>query len=430
MWYLKRLKIYSLFAVYAVSGRADPVMLSEASCINNAREQNQALKKSFSSCWDPLGLDYLAYSAATKKQGITSDFPESLSCSAESIMAQKINLEQLASSLNGEPMAHLRQSASEAENLGFVPAAQVSEHRKSDMIKRECIVASMKRNPGNKGYVCEYPGDRSPRGINPSKQSILKYYGTASGSTAQCVDEQMTDYVYFAANSAIQCMSGIGKIDSKTLFRKINNESAFNISVASGGGVGIGQLTPIAIKEILDPKLGKGRYILDHVANSGEKSCNGFKSVAAHDLKNPPSTSVSNRCAWISPGDGFARNLIYAIGYYLTMRDKYLMPSLLKMAPALAQDEGLLNDLASIAYGAEGIKHAKSLLWKFRVNDKTNIAELRKKIRGNSRYLSNIKSKMKEVTCISKGWHNDSSKCKKYNMTSEELEGDACVAPI
>lgn len=409
--------------------QASPVTASSQACLNKASSNNVALQTSFNQCWEPLGMSYLAYSFGMGKDSSLSHSQVS-SCYAENVVDQKMDMTQIASYLSeeGSFKKSLPENVSAYDrDLGFLPAIYTPPRNKSDMIKKECIVAAMKRNPGNKGYICDYEGKS---GEKASKQIVPRYYGQAGGDTAQCVDQNMTDYVHYAVNSAIQCLSGVGKVDSKTVFRKINNESAFNISVASNGGVGMAQLTSIAVKEMHDKSLGKGRYVLEHIANSAESSCSGFKDVAAQDLKKAPSTSAANRCMWLSPGDGLARNLMYSIGYYLTMRDKYLVPILKRQAPNLMNDEGLMNDLTSIAYGAEGINHARGLLKKYRVSNKTNIGELKKKIRANSVYLGAIKRKMKEVTCIRKGWANEGKECKKYEMEPAELEGETCVAPI
>ncbi len=374
-------------------------------------------------------MSYLAFNAGTGRASLYNQ-SQSIACYAEDVTDQKVDLLQMASHLNED--GSFKQSLPEDfslynKELGFLPATETPPRNKSDRIKRECIVAAMKSNPGNSGYTCDYEGKS---GENAGKQSIPRYYGKAGGKTAQCVDESMTDYIHYAVNSAIQCLSAVGKVDSKTVFRKINNESAFNISVASGGGVGMAQLTSIAVDEMLNSAKGKGRYVLEHIANSADSTCNGFKQVAVEDLKKRPAPFAENRCAWLSPGDGLARNLMYSIGYYLTMRDKYVVPFLKQRAPALVTNEGLLNDLTSIAYGAEGINHVRNLLRQHRVSNKTNMAELKRKIRKDSVYLGAIESKMKEVTCIRKGWPNESKECKNYKMEPAELEGETCVAPI
>lgn len=376
-------------------------------------------------------MSYLAFNSATAQSEHVT-YRNSFACEGNILPSQKISMDQMVDALNEESILLLsdRPDFEMLNRLGFTPATHIPLLHKSDMIKRECIVASMKRNPGNTGYVCNYADDPNPIGVNPGKQSVLKYYGKASGPTAQCVDDNMTDYVHFAVNSAIQCLSGVGKIDSRTVYRKINNESAFNISVASAGGIGISQLTTPAVEEMINPKLGRGRFVIENVAKSDDPACTGFKDVAIQDLKSTPSMAKSNRCAWLSPGDGLARNLMYSIGYYLTMRDKYIIPSLKRYAPKLVKNDELISDLTSIAYGAEGIRHVYMLLQKFQVDNKTNVTELKSKIRENSKYLGHIKDKMREVKCIRNGLNEESKECKNLKLSADDLEGDSCVSPI
>lgn len=430
-----------IFVSVSVSGLAagDSAADSRCLCINKANENNLALQKSFNQSWEPLSMSYLAFNNVSGRDSgrASVSYPKSgFACQSDLAYEQKIELNHVVNTLNNPTISTFKKIPQivSAGNLGFPPATQTHPQYKSEMIRKDCIVAAMKRNPGNQGYVCGYAGDQNPIGSNTAKntakQSVLKLYGKASGPTAQCVDSKMTDYIHYAVNTAIQCLSGVGKIDSKTLFRKINNESAFNISVASDGGLGIAQMTTNAVEEMTDSKLGKGRYVLEHVASSRDPSCTGFKDVAIQDLKNSPSTRESNRCAWLSPGDGLARNLMYSIGYYLTMRDKYLVPALKQLAPDLANNEALVNDLTSVSYGAEGIKHAKNLLRRFRVTNGTNVAELRKNIRGGSVYLKAIESTMREVSCIRNKIDPNGNECKRTKFEPGDLEGDSCVSSI
>jgi len=184
------------FEVFATANNNSP-SYSENTCINNANEENLALKKSFTQCWDPLGMDYLAYSTAVRQSTNLSKPVDTSMCSIDNLADQRIDMSQVSEALNEENIERVqKQIHPDAESLGFLPAVSTAAQNKADMIKKECIVASMKRNPGNKGYVCEYPGDKNPKGINPTKQTISKYYGLAAGSTAQCADNQMSDYVH------------------------------------------------------------------------------------------------------------------------------------------------------------------------------------------------------------------------------------------
>lgn len=298
--------------------------------------------------------------------------------------------------------------------------ASISQTPRALKITQECIAASMTREAGGDGYICGATKRARP-------------YGKAHGNTLQCVNDDMADYLTFAVNSAIQCMSSIGPtseetnpIDSRVIYKKINNETAFNPSLAASIGVGVGQLTTWAVKDIAK-KNGNGRYILEKIAESKKQECQGFKKVAVKDLKKRP--TVQETCAWVSPGDGLARSLIYSVGYYLTLRDQYIIPALKKRSAShLINNTTLVSDLTAIAYGHEGLKQAKLLMDKFRTNEKTKAQDLQRKIRSKSDYLQKIQGKMREIACIRNGKDPNRKNCKNANIPNADLEGDTCVS--
>ena len=163
---------------------------------------------------------------------------------------------------------------------------------------------------------------------------------------------------------------------------------------------------------------------LENIVNSKKPECNGFKGVAAADLKRSP--SVKNTCDWVNPGDGLARSLMYTIGYYLTMRDQYVIPTLEKRSVKLIENKSLVSDFTAIAYGAEGLDHAKWLMQKYRVGRGTNAKTLQNNIRKDSVYLSNIKDKMQEISCIRQGKAADKA-CKQQPISEADAEADSCI---
>jgi hypothetical protein len=118
---------------------------------------------------------------------------------------------------------------------------------------------------------------------------------------------------------------------------------------------------------------------------------------------------------------------MYAVGYYLTMRDQYIVPLLEKRSPHLTGNAGLISDFTAIAYGAEGLEQARWLMQKHRAGKGSNAKDLQEKIRRDSVYLSNIKSKMKEITCIRNGTDPSSKQCENHKFTKEDLEAESCV---
>lgn len=309
----------------------------------------------------------------------------------------------------------------------LIELSKIQPRAKAPVISRECVEASMKRAPGNTGYTCDYPTQKeAKRGYNPKTQSVSKAYGVAGGATLQCVNNEMVDYAQFAINKVIDCLSPAVPIDSRVIFQKLNNETGFNPSIANlNSGMGAGQITSPAAQEITT-EAGKGRYLLENIMKSNNKSCEPFKQIAKKDLKSYPRINANNFCSYASMGDGFARNLLYSVSYYVTMRDQYLIPALQDRAIKLANNEELVSKLTAISYGREGLQHAKWLIQRFRVNDRTNIKTLIQLIQKNSAYLAEIDDKMKEMLCLQKGLAG--ADCKAMKPTPEELRGDTCVS--
>lgn len=389
-----------LFTIFASPLSFATSQPSQEVCINGASESNNKLIQSFRGNKDPLKLAFLENKKNRKRL-----YP---------FCAENTD------SKNLRPIQELSRSITDAYSSSQSPT----------FIRRECIAASMKRNPGNAGYACDYPTAKEVKlGYGANVQSVPRPYGVAGGKTLQCMNNEMVDYLHFSVNNAIQCLSPNDPIDSRVIFQKLNNETGFNYSLAWRGGVGLGQTTTPA-KDELTAKIGNGKYILENVANSHKKSCESFKEIAKRDLKQPPRIQASNYCAWVNSGNGLARNLLYSIGYYLTMRDQYILPALNARSPKLAKNRDVVSNLTAISYGAEGIKHARWLMQKFRISDNTSPENYLKSLQKNSTYLTGISNKIREVHCLKKSIATPSSECSNIILTPEELSGESCVSPL
>lgn len=409
---------------------------NRANCINGDVSNNKSLLASMDTNKDPLRLEFLK-SLETNK----SETAPTTADSEYNPITMKDFEACFQTDANIKNMSFLRQLSKRLDNISpNLEAASSSEAQKdfaevskhstpksmASKIKRECIAASMTRAPGNDGYTCSYPTAKQAKTGSPNNsQNVITPYGTAGGNSLQCVNDRMVDYMTFAVNSAIQCMSPDDPIDTRVIFKKINNETAFNPSIAYTGGVGIGQTTSPAKNELTDKDLGRGRYVLEGIVNSKKPECNGFRKVAESDLNRAP--AVRNSCDWVNPGNGLARSLMYTVGYYLTMRDQYIIPLLEKRSPHLIENSGLVNDFTAISYGGEGLEKARLLMQKYRAGKGTNAKDLQEKIRRDSRYLKSMKSKMKEFTCIRKNIDPNSKECEKQKHTPEDLEAESCV---
>lgn len=406
---------------------ASPAHGAEEMCLNGPYEKNTRLRQSFENSKDDLRQSYLKSlePAMEPNETAPNEKTSPLHCVTASGTRKQLGyINNLAGWLRRDF------NTSSPSLLVTNKVGKDSSPETAAKINPECIAASLLRKPGNEGFTCDYPTPKEGKsGFSATTQSVQRSYGTAAGKTLQCVTKDMVNYLSYAVNSAIQCLSPEDPIDSRVIFKKLNNETAFNPSIAWNGGVGIGQITSIAADEISNKKRGKGNYLLEEVANSQKPECEGFKSVALKDLKARPPIHKQNRCAWVSPGDGLARNLIYSIGYYLVMRDQYIKPALQNRSGELLNNRELISDLTAISYGAEGLEHTLWLLQKHRVNEKTTAEDLQKKIRKGSKYLANIKDKMHEVSCLRKGLDPASPECGPTDQSHDDMEANSCVIP-
>lgn len=398
---------------------------SSDKCINGPYERNLNLKNSFECSMDYLRLSYLS---ETKQK---SPYENCMSlnnrvCEKKDLTDQSIRLDQVYANIDYNRFSAFSSSNLLQKEFSPVKGKVLNQNTvPSPSIAKECILASMKRLPGNKGYVCGYDEKEINLESEPGDQKIQKYYGRASGNTAQCIDDSMVDYMHHSINMAIKCFSNIAPIDSKTIFKIINNETAFNVSISSRDGRGIGQITSPAAAELTHPKLGNGKYILKSVMQNPNPACTPFRHIAENDLRDGPplKNRVKSICAWVNPGDGLARNLMYTMGYYLTLRDHYIKGYLEKKDKNLAQNTQLLNDLTAVAYGREGLKKVRALIDNHRVGPGSDPNTLIQAFRSESKYLNEVSLKMKEMYC-----QMSSTSCNSDSLPAGALEGDLCVS--
>lgn len=288
-------------------------------------------------------------------------------------------------------------------------ASMSSVLKYGSQIKKECIEASMQREPSNVGYSCN--------GKTPKKFNNW-------GKTTPCLSQKTVDFVHYAVNQALSCMSsGRTPIDPRFILKKFNNETAFNFYIAHEGGKGIGQLTSNPVKDIAG-WYEKGRgftkgnafHVLTELMESTNPACAPFKEIIKKDLTKPPPSPAFERnyCDWVRPGDGVARNLIYSLGYYIYMRDGIIKPALQKRAKKLADNSDVINYLTLVAYGPDGQAEALSLMQTLRLTSKTPPKQAIARIIKSNPYVNQTEKKMNELLG-------------KLNPPSADTKGDVCV---
>lgn len=245
----------------------------------------------------------------------------------------------------------------------------ISQQIAKAKIKRQCFVASMKRQHGTDEYFCpsSFSQGRVPLGV-PS-------------DNGQCLSDAIVDYTRWAFHEAISCMSDPKKpIDPTTLFALMNNESAFHFYVASRGGVGIGQLTSAAIDAVNNPERSGSTNYIDKIKNSSDPHCAPFKKALQEPLKNSYNSSY---CPLLQPSGGFARSLVYSLSYYLMTRDT-LMAKVNEAFEKKGEERAPFYNYAALAmYGPTALSEQAHVIQAYSESKgdfKNFISALRKKI--------------------------------------------------
>ncbi|WP_413293744.1 hypothetical protein ACLSU7_01470 [Bdellovibrio sp. HCB185ZH] len=388
-------------------------------CMNDANENNLKLYKSFKDNADPLKKAFLQEMASGAKGPACEPPPGSPTSSGK----QTTDLKKIAHATNAQP---------EDTGIWDLDDRLKTPDQLPALIKRECINASLMRDPGQKGYACT-------ANKKSTDQDIEISYGQVGGKTQQCITGDMVSYIQFAVNSAIKCLSPDNPVDARVIYQKFNNETGFNYSIAWNGGAGIGQMTNIAVEEIAE---GNGKGILEGVAKSSKHSCQPFKDIAKSDLAKRPRITPNNYCDFVSAGDGLGRNLMYGIAYYLHMRDAVIEPQLFQENKSFAKNREIVSALTAVSYGAEGIKKARALAEKAGLyTEKNNPCKKQKisadkcylqMVQKSSVYLKAIRGKMGETYCLKDGIEPSSKECtqKKAAMTDKQLGANECVKPL
>ncbi len=169
------------------------------------------------------------------------------------------------------------------------------------------------------------------------------------------MNEEQLDYQNAVISSFTSCAQkeGLQSVDAKSLFEMFSKESGFRPNYAYVGGVGIGQLTNIFVEDIHQKHRGYG--LMKKVADSTNPECSAAKLLAAKDLDKKP--SFSNRCNFISTGEGMERNILYTLIGMANSWQKDIKPVLQKYLDKYSNDPQIeeVKHLAVInAYGPGG----------------------------------------------------------------------------
>ncbi|MFN8945190.1 MAG: hypothetical protein ACK5WZ_11290 [Pseudobdellovibrionaceae bacterium] len=272
--------------------------------------------------------------------------------------------------------------------------------RNQGRIRTECIAAAMTRSIPQQGFICQSPESKTPKLITPgvTEREIA--------NKGPCITPELVDHVTFLTNQALACMGELNQpINPEIVFRKINNESGFHFYKAYGGGVGLGQLTSIANRQVLSGttpiyetfKKNTGpacqifkRPVMDMERRLEKRATQGPARTTARAVTpssrantagpNSPQAADLERGTWcnlISSSDGLAANAIVSMLYFAHTRanivNSTVRPVLAENGFSDVRSQQRFIDLVTLgAFGRDGNNAPRMLLEPLRESLKTS----------------------------------------------------------
>ena len=303
---------------------------------------------------------------------------------------------QIAESFHRSQEPPVRHFFGHFQNIYEKDGAVTSGHR-GPVIKVECLVASLRRTvAGDGGFSCALSD-----GSGASPQSSARRLPRGK----QCITSDMLSYIQSSVSNAANCVSQASGIpvDMATTYQKINNESAFQFYHSNPGGTGIGQLTSWPLRDMYQARPRLYSEVLSKIQS--DPNCANFKSILDEDRRPSGSTLFPRQkmCKYISPGEGLNRNLLYSFVFMSQLKRRVLnlLPSSF-LDEAVPSDEKrkrvmLVERLALVGYGPEGMARAQGLARSLRAGSGFNVDAALRRVTGGSSYLRAVDSKAKEA---------------------------------
>jgi hypothetical protein len=219
--------------------------------------------------------------------------------------------------------------------------------------------------------------------------------------TVPCMTKSYVEYVTYATNEAIRCLSRPDRpVNPQVVFSKINNESAFGSFLSGNAGKGLTQMTTIAAQEMLVD--GEGAEFLKSIVDQNPEGCRNFQAI----LKLPLQLNNENEariCQFISPGGGIGRTLLTGIGLHLYYRDGMRGSARERLEKLGLQNhpelQKMADYLALVSFSSEGPAGASEALVKIqgRIQRNTSFQAFKSLLDKQVDYLRAIDQKMREV---------------------------------
>lgn len=336
--------------------------------------------------------------------------------------------------------------------------------RNQGRIKPECVAAAMSRGAVNPGYLCSSPADTNPRVITGN-----------NNREGPCMSPEIVNHVTWVVNQALACVGAMDQpINPEIVLRKFNNETGFHFYRAYRGGVGMGQLTTSAARQVLSGNT----PVFQRFRESQEPACQPFKrpvldverrleANSAHRQQRGPATRSGGRsqagresaqrrpqaapnpqagtlepenwCNLISSSNGLAANTMMSLLYFIHTRanivESRIRPLLQSAQIDLAKQQRFIDLATLAAYGREGnngtlnlVEPLRTALRQSRGNADVAWQRFSEVARGEVTYLQETENKSRELIDRIRPFNRITGRNFEANSTAECIEPPASQA--
>ncbi|MBC7464356.1 MAG: hypothetical protein H7256_00045 [Bdellovibrio sp.] len=242
---------------------------------------------------------------------------------------------------------------------------------------------------------------------NTSSSASAAQIACPSGTRAKgnmCITNEQLTYQNAVISNFVNCAvkEGLTGIDLNAIFQKLSIESGFRPQYSSGNGTGMGQLTSTFIDDIHQKH--RGYKYMKKIADSTNPDCDAAKLIASPDLKSKP--KFSNKCEFISTGEGFERNILYSLIGTTTVWEMNLEPKLRPYLKKHASDSNI-DDVKQLsvmnAYGSGGPAAAAAAIRRLSARSPAEFVKGMKKPlktmsgKNLTQYTSNIEKRQNKI---------------------------------
>ena len=246
------------------------------------------------------------------------------------------------------------QLACNCTNSSVLKMTQKLKESIEPSISRDCIEGSMSRISSMK---------TQRRLLCDSNYSVPKFGKVLYGKKDLCIDSHVVDYVHWSVNEGLKCINSFAlqPISPDITFMKLHRESKFGFFIQYSGGIGIGQLTTIAVKEIEE----NAKPIIEAALQSPQ--CESFKELLNKEMDYTKKDHVRH-CQLTGIGEGIGRNIFYSLALMLHHRDSGYNSVGARLKRQGFVDAEKINYFTLISYGREGLAGTEEALTRMAYN--------------------------------------------------------------